>query len=543
MNRNTFFFSIVYIVLCPILSAQKVPFEILYNHDGTYMLSCVHPWRERGEGFKEELLVKSIEELAGKGIEAVAFNPGNGCVPWWQSDLYPDHYQWFMERTGKKPSSYGRYIINGGDMVKVFVDTCRKNDMYPLITLRLKDEHGVGSMDTEWVSKFFYEHQHLRLDPREGAVFGYRGLNWMYPAVPDERLGIIRELCENYELAGFELDFMRFFPFFDLEQTAYAQRRRIMHKFIKQARAILDETSEPGKRRYLGLRVPNRIDEFKRLGIDLSYLDEQGIIDFVNISPSYCSQVENELKLFRSWLPNTSILFEMTHCVTRDKCLSWGRPGLGGDGYPVRFTTPQKYITMANTAWQRNADGISLFNFIYTRPGNRKDGQLHGGTYNPGEPPWELIKYFDNPQWLKKQPQHYWINWWWKTGYNGRQFQLPKIFKNHDEHYFELDMALPENGVKNGRVRLMTSEGTPGLGWQVWINEVKLEPTDDVSEPFEDPYGGFLGEPVQYSAFQVSPKSVKDGRNVIRVRLNDGPLAEEFTTELMYIDIAIYPNE
>jgi hypothetical protein len=521
---------------------QKVPFKVLYNHDGTHMQTCVHPWREKGESFSEKMLVKSIEELAGKGIEAVTFNPGNGCVPWWQSDIYPNHYQWFMQRTGKQPSSYGKYIINGGDMVKVFVDTCREQDLIPMITLRLKDEHGVGSMDTEWVSKFFYRNQHLRLDPRPGAVFGYRGLSWMYPEVPAERLRIIRELSENYDIDGIELDFMRFFPFFDLELTGYAQRRQIMHDFIAQVRKILDETSKKGQRRYLSIRVPNRIEEYKRLGIDLGYIDQQGWVDIINISPSYCSQVENELKLFRSWAPNTSIFFEMTHCVTRGPCLSWGRPGMGGDGYPVRFTTPQKYITMANTAWNRDVDGLSLFNVIYTRPGNRPDGQVHGGTYNPGDPPWDVFKKLTDIQWLKKQPQHYWINWWWKTGYHGRQFQLPVTFKNHDEHTFKLDIVPPEPTVKEGCLRLMTTEGTPGLGWEVWINGNKLAVTKNVSEPFEDPYGGYMGDPVQYYAFKVKPEFVKNGQNDIRVRLADGPLAEEFTTEIMYIDFALYPE-
>jgi hypothetical protein len=197
---------------------------------------------------------------------------------------------------------------------------------------------------------------------------------------------------------------------------------------------------------------------------------------------------------------------------------------------------------MANTAWNRDVDGLSLFNVIYTRPGNRPDGQVHGGTYNPGDPPWDVFKKLTDIQWLKKQPQHYWINWWWKTGYHGRQFQLPVTFKNHDEHTFKLDIVPPEPTVKEGCLRLMTTEGTPGLGWEVWINGNKLAVTKNVSEPFEDPYGGYMGDPVQYYAFKVKPEFVKNGQNDIRVRLADGPLAEEFTTEIMYIDFALYPE-
>lgn len=540
--RRIVFVKIIIAIAACITFAGKVPFEVLYNHDGSHTLNCIHPWREKGEDFSEEMFIKSIEELVGKGVDAVAFNPGNGAVPWWNSNIYADHFKWFVERTGKQPSSWGRYIMQGGDMVKVFVDTCRKNDLIPMITLRLKDEHALDSMDNEWISKFIYENQHLRLDPSPEAVYGYRGLNWMYPKVPAERLAVIRELSENYDIDGIELDFMRFFPFFNLDETGYAQRRYIMHNFIRDTRRILDDTAKNGRRRYLSIRVPNRISEFKRLGIDLGYLDKNNLVDIINISPSYLSQTENELALFRSWAPNTSIFFEMTHAVARDACLSWGRPGLGGDGYPVRFTTPQKYITMANLAWARDVDGLSLFNVIYTRPGNRPDGQVHGGSYNPGEPPWGIFKRLTDVKWLARQPQNYWINHWWKTGYHGRQFQLPKTFVKYTQHFFTLDIALPSPGVEKSHLRLMTSEGTPQLGWRVLINNNELTPCPDVSEPFEDPYGGFLGEPVQYSAFIVNPEFLKEGQNEIRVSLEDAPIAPEFTTELMYIDLAVYPE-
>ena len=73
--------TITILMVVSLSVAEKVPFKVLYNHDGTYMLSCVHPWRQRREDFTEAMLIKSIEELVGKGIDAVAFNPGNGIIP------------------------------------------------------------------------------------------------------------------------------------------------------------------------------------------------------------------------------------------------------------------------------------------------------------------------------------------------------------------------------------------------------------------------------------------------------------------------------
>ncbi len=520
---------------------RTIPFKMLFNHDGTYLTTCVSPWANQGLSIGEELKM-SVREAADAGCDAVAFSPGNGEIPWWQSKFYPDHWTWSAQYTGhKKPDRFGQYVLDGGDMVRDFVDVCREKKINAIISIRLKDEHGVGEK-SQWVSRFWSENQHLRVDPRPGAVFGYRGLDWMYPKVTEQKLKYIREFCENYDIDGIELDFMRFFPFFNEELTTDAQRRQIINGFVCAVRGILDRTSPPGHRRYLGVRVPNRISMDKRFGFDLGYWDRQGWTDYAVISPSYCSQVENELPQLRDWIPDTSLLFEMTHCVTRSVDRSWGRPGLGSDAnYEVRFTTLQKLITMANLAWQRGADGLSLFNFVYYRPGHR--GQISGGKYNPGEPPWKSIPKLLDRDWLVKQPQNYWVNWWWSSGYFPDQFVLPKVFVNQTECVFKLDVALPHVPVTGGVLRLEMTEITPELGWRVYLNDVLLPPSGQIGEPFKDSYGGFLGDPHQYCAFKIIPTALKNGENEIRIRLADGPISPEFSANLMYIDVALFTED
>ena len=531
------------------MKERRVPFSVWFNHDGTNVLTCVSPWHEKGEPFSEGILRASIDELAGIGIDAVAFNPGNGAVPWWQSKVYPDHWEWFTRRTGKQPGSYGRYIVDGGDMVKVFVEQCRKHDLAPVITLRLKDEHAMHNLDSDGVSKFYYEHQRWRLDPRPGAIMGFRGLNWIFPEVVEERLGLLTELAEDYDIDGLELDFMRFYPFFKVDETGYIQRRDVMTGFIQSVRELLDRTAKKGQRRYLSIRVPNRIKEYDGLGIDLGLLDRERSVDIINVSPSYVSQVESDVSLMRAWAPNTAIFYEMTHCCARGPSASWG---MYGDDYPARFTTDQQYYTMANLAYARGADGVSVFNFVYTRPYGR-----HAIEGNFQEPPFHIFKSLRDRDLLADQPQHYWIPYWWKTGYNGRQFQLPKTFTVDTEHILELDLELPSSGVERARLRVMSAggtpvlgateplanvRGTPGLEWKLWLNGCELSPDEDVSEPFEDPYRGFLGAPEQYAAWQVAPEALNNGLNQIKVRLVGGPISEEFKISLIFADLAIWPK-
>ncbi|MBS3762063.1 MAG: hypothetical protein KGZ25_02045, partial [Planctomycetes bacterium] len=87
----------------------KAPYRLLYNNDNTNTVGCVSPWHEKGEPFREEMLVASIEEVADKCVDCYLLSPGMGWVPWWQSDLEPDFYEWWQERTGLPVTGYDRY--------------------------------------------------------------------------------------------------------------------------------------------------------------------------------------------------------------------------------------------------------------------------------------------------------------------------------------------------------------------------------------------------------------------------------------------------
>jgi hypothetical protein len=533
---------------------RAVPFRVWFNHDGTNILSNVSPWHKKGEPFTEAMLKASVDELAGIGIDAVAFNPGNGSVPWWQSKVYPDHWEWYTERTGKKPGSFGQYVASGGDMIKVFVDRCRQQGLAPIITFRLKDEHNIENLDSQWVSRFFFDHQDWRLDDSPRAVFGKRGLNWIFPEVPQERLRLLTEIAENYDIDGIELDFMRFFPFFDVESTTYSQRRDVMTGFIRSVRELLDRTVSVGRYRYLSIRVPNRLQEYESLGIDLAQLDREGLIDIINLSPSYVSQVESDITKVCAMAPKTAVFYEITHAASRGPSPSWGQYG---DDYPIRNTTDQQFYTAANLAYARGAQGISLFNFAYTRPSSRSGTHSIGGSIGR-EPPYHVVEHLEDPEYLSKQPQHYWIPYWWKTGYNGRQFQLPESFAVGSEHAVELDMELPKVPATGARLRIRYVGGTPVLSateplpyyrgrptlvWRARVNGDLLEPVADVSEPFDSPYDGFLGAPQEYQAWDVPTGSLTNGSNTITLELVDGPISDEFSVDVIWLDLAVFTDQ
>ena len=121
----------------------KPPFRVLYSNDTTNTVSCTSPWHKRGEPFRAQMLEATVDEVAGRGVDAHLLQPGLGWIPWWKSKVYPaaEHYRWFTERTGLEPDSYGKYMQAGGDMVKVFLERCGRRAQAPFVSLHMNDSH------------------------------------------------------------------------------------------------------------------------------------------------------------------------------------------------------------------------------------------------------------------------------------------------------------------------------------------------------------------------------------------------------------------
>ncbi|HEY2573099.1 MAG TPA: hypothetical protein VGH65_03485, partial [Verrucomicrobiaceae bacterium] len=119
--------------------ARKAPFRLLYSNDTTNLTGCVSPWHQKGEKFRPEMLEASVDEVTDFGVDAHLLQPGLGMVPMWPSKVLPvvEHYAWIKDRYHQGPDSFGNYVLNGGDVVKVFVDRCRLRGQAPFISFRL----------------------------------------------------------------------------------------------------------------------------------------------------------------------------------------------------------------------------------------------------------------------------------------------------------------------------------------------------------------------------------------------------------------------
>ncbi len=280
MNRRHF----LTLAATPLLAAEsrpKPPFRVLYSNDTTNITSCISAFHQARAPFRKEMLEASVDEVAGL-VDAHILQPGLGMVPMWPSKVLPlaEHYAWIKQRYGQKPDSFGQFVLDGGDVVKVFIDRCRAKSQAAFISFRMNDAHHKEFVDPKpgdkpgssigmSVTRFYAEHPEYRIKPgsQRGADLVQ---NFAEPEVRAQKLALIRELCENYDLDGLELDFLRFYSYFR-DDTPLEQRSAIMTGLVKEVRQML------GPKRWLCARVPCYLPALDALGLDLKALVAAGL--------------------------------------------------------------------------------------------------------------------------------------------------------------------------------------------------------------------------------------------------------------------------
>lgn len=518
-------------------ATAKAPFRVLYSDDTTHIGTCVSPYNAGGQPFGPEMIEAAVDETAGTGIEVHLLQPGLGAVPWWKSQTYPfrEHVKFMKERFGAEvpKGDYAAYMAGGGDMVEVFTGRCRKRDLVPFVSLRLNDGHGhefvnvpkneIPSWAWHVLTPMHVEHPEWRIGSNLND-WNQRSFNWTIPGVREAKLRFIKEICEQYPIGGFELDFMRHCSFFRVQETTHDQRVAIMVEFLHEVRRILDRTAPAGQRRWLCVRVPAFAAAHDAMGIDLAAWVRAGV-DMVNLSYYYFTSQDGDLAAIRRQVPEAALYVEMCHATRVGAVVA---KESSYDNFSFRRTTATQFYTTAHVAYARGLDGVSAFNFMYYR----KHGVGPRGPFC--EPPFEVFQHLGDRTWLARQPQHYFLAEVWDAPRVPNR-ALPKQFRAGQMYRFSLDMAPPTGGwTKPGRLRIQAMDDLADSRWTCRFNGQELTETADRSEPFANPYPALLGGPEQHRAWIVPAGLPKDGANQVEVTLREGN-----ASKVVFLDVAL----
>lgn len=505
--------------------------RVLYSNDTTNITSCVSPWRDPKDGFLDEHLRETIREAASADVHML--QPGLGWIPWWESQLYSAkaHHEFLAGYGAPNQHSYHRYLLGGGDLVRTLTDECEALDVLPFVSFRLNDGHHTrelaeslkqGRPDRS-MSRHYWENVENYRIGSDVNDWGESVFDWAIPEVVDHKARLIEELCDTHEFAGLELDMLRHWQRFSVEETTVEQRREVMTRFVARIREALDRKPYQGKRRWLGVRVPAKIEIHEDQGIDLRSLVDEAGVDFVNLSYTYFTMQDDAVAKARSLLPDTAIYLEMTHTTLTGKAIA------GSGTQPYLRTTPEQFYTTAHLAYEQGATGISFFNFAYYREHSLPErGPFH-------EPPFTVLEKVKDRAFLARQSQWYFLSAGRKDPVLGEK-ALPALIQRNAPMTFSMQMAPGEYQKKDGLLRFRSNEDISDRVIEVTFNGTGIEVAPFDRKPIDHPYDVWLGEEEQFACFRVPREIVKSGENEIEFVLTGG-----IRVKLDFIDLTL-PN-
>jgi len=305
------------------------------------------------------------------------------CPNWIGKFYYPCRVGEVMPREDA-PYLVGA-IERGEDPFGKFLSLLREAGKEVFITYRMNDLHDrCGPELVGGTSQFKKAHPDCVVDP-EAAARGTDNhlayaLDYSRPEVRAYILSSLRDLAEQYDLDGVQLDWMRFVK--HLPGHTYDEvwaKRDALTRFTAQVREMLDEVGKQrSKRILLAARVPTTPEGCRKLGCDPAAWTRLGLVDFVTPATYLSTDFRIPFEEFRELLGEHQV------------------PLYAGTDYIIgkRFHCRESYAAWALSMYDQGADGINLFN-------------MGCWQYNLAAVPWDWIADLSSPPRLRSRPQLY----------------------------------------------------------------------------------------------------------------------------------------
>jgi len=361
------------------------------------------PWPPTPEG----LLSASIEPIKDSGIDVYAYGiyHAGGCTH--DSKVYQkigDNIAVMREASGLQMyEGVKRLAEQGYDPLQIMCEGAhtagkdfflrmRMNDLHDRAGQQFQVEPPTKRPKTGWLEPVYYtpqwkkEHPEWLIGDPEAVApqdtfesFEANAPNYLHAPVREMMLALASEVVCNYDIDGFEIDFIRF-PYFFPWATAWAHRH-VMTAFIRKLREMIDkEARQRGRAIIFSARVPDTVELSLRMGLDLETWFTEGLLDMCVISGGYTP-------FTTPWADVVSLAKE--HGLAALACLS--KAGLDGWGWirsrgtTGRGPTIQQKLehirAAAYRAYQAGATGFELWNHFYEMPHYYSPEQEEGTHY------------------------------------------------------------------------------------------------------------------------------------------------------------------
>jgi hypothetical protein len=369
---------------------MALPNRNLFTGDCTYLFQSNQ--YNPGDGpYSARVFHDHIAHLARHGIDTYLCNPqaqGN----WWPSRRMPTVFDGY--RKGDREFCRGHLVCEGGpsalenpawveasldkhvrllnhylelqeagiDWVAECARACRQHGLAPWLTIRMNDMHGCENPASYFNAPVFRDPAN-RLTGRhiEGTRTYFAGLNYLRPAVREFMMGTIRELVEDYDFEGIELDWLRN-PICCEPNATQAQIDQIT-AFHADVRSLTQAKAKQTGRPYaMGLRVPPTFDLLRSIGIDVPAMAQAELLDFVSPSNFWQTTWDLPYDTYRAKLGSAITIYGVIECAANWVPFLDAHTGL--QSFRHQPFSPELLRGNAAGKLALGVDGLEYFNFF-----------------------------------------------------------------------------------------------------------------------------------------------------------------------------------
>ncbi|WP_229311199.1 hypothetical protein [Larkinella soli] len=261
-----------------------------------------------GGPFQAKAIHRYVDELADNGIDTFVIN-ANANRAWYPTKKFPsilDGYrrgdrEFFRghaicqgisepEAVEEFLDNFSRFMDRYQDLIDAGVDwlaetsrACRRRKISPWVSIRMNDMHGSRNPEGSFFNHPLFKQKEMRL---QSAYYGLQnrhdreGFNYEKSEVREMMFQQIREVVEDYDFEGLELDWWR--QPLCCEPGASSATIAMMNDWFRQIRKLTQrQAKKTGKPYPLGMRIPGDLDLLKAIGLDVVTLCREGTLDFV----------------------------------------------------------------------------------------------------------------------------------------------------------------------------------------------------------------------------------------------------------------------
>ena len=280
----------------------------------------------------------------GSQVDSIFWNFGEGNVAYWPSKVLP-----VIDLPG-----WRKWFDEGFDLLGTLLEETHQRGLEAFFSYRINGSDFLnedGSFQTPTTKPLFKaQHPEWLLHAWNKEITYISGfLNYAIREVRDYKVSVLREVAENYNFDGIEIDFARITPVLPIGHQW--ENREHLTQFMRAMRLMTLEVEEKRGRPFLlAARIPENLEGCHFDGMEVETWAREGLVDVLVLG---CRSFDVDLRAFHRITAGTGIKL---YPALDDHHAS--------DGYEHPSIEVLRGV-FANW-WEQGADGIQTFNWSNT---------------------------------------------------------------------------------------------------------------------------------------------------------------------------------